>query len=114
MEVVLPSENRLPDARDRAPSGVSTVARHGLGASPTAASLTLAWLVRLRWGGVVGQAATIAVATAWLGLELDQAANEKNGPLISTKASKVRAWVIPTNEEIMIARHTLMLVDRRR
>ena len=49
---------------------------------------------------------------AWLGLELDEAANEKNGPLISTRASKVRAWVIPTNEEIMIARHTLALVDK--
>ncbi len=51
---------------------------------------------------------------AWLGLELDEAANKKNGPLISTGASRVRAWVIPTNEEIMIARHTLTLVDKKR
>jgi acetate kinase len=48
---------------------------------------------------------------AWLGLDLDEGANATNGPLISTKASKVRAWVIPTNEEIMIARHTLALVE---
>jgi acetate kinase len=44
---------------------------------------------------------------AWLGLELDQAANEAGGPRISTGASRVSAWVIPTNEELMIARHTL-------
>jgi acetate kinase len=44
---------------------------------------------------------------AWLGLVLDQAANEAGGPCISTVASRVSAWVIPTNEELMIARHTL-------
>jgi acetate kinase len=42
----------------------------------------------------------------WLGLELDPAANENGGPRISTQASKVSAWVIPTDEELMIARHT--------
>lgn len=48
---------------------------------------------------------------AWLGLELDPAANAAGGPLISTQASRVKAWVIPTNEELMIARHTRSLVD---
>src|SRR5262252_7054636 len=43
---------------------------------------------------------------AWLGVELDQRANEANGPRISTAASRVTAWVIPTDEELMIARHT--------
>jgi len=43
---------------------------------------------------------------AWLGVELDRAANERNGPCISMPASRVSAWVIPTNEELMIARHT--------
>ena len=42
----------------------------------------------------------------WLGVELDPVANEAGGPRISTPASKVSAWVIPTNEELMIARHT--------
>jgi acetate kinase len=42
----------------------------------------------------------------WLGVELDPAANAQHGPCISTKASRVPAWVIPTNEELMIARHT--------
>ncbi|WP_266181351.1 acetate/propionate family kinase [Dyella humicola] len=46
-------------------------------------------------------------AAAWLGLELDSASNQSGGPCISTPASQVSAWVIPTNEELMIARHTL-------
>jgi acetate kinase len=43
---------------------------------------------------------------AWLGIELDEAANAARGPRISTEGSRVSAWVIPTNEELMIARHT--------
>jgi acetate kinase len=46
----------------------------------------------------------------WLGLELDEEANEKGGPCISRKASRVAAWVIPTNEEVMIARHIRRLL----
>jgi acetate kinase len=46
----------------------------------------------------------------WLGVELDAAANRAAGPRISTTASTVAAWVIPTNEELMIARHTQRLV----
>jgi acetate kinase len=42
----------------------------------------------------------------WLGLALDAAANAKGGPRISAPDSRVSAWVIPTNEELMIARHT--------
>jgi acetate kinase len=47
---------------------------------------------------------------AWLGLELDAAANATDGPRISTPASKVAAWAIPTNEELIIARHTQALL----
>jgi acetate kinase len=43
---------------------------------------------------------------AWLGIEIDDAANSQNGPCISTPRSRVSAWVIPTDEERMIARHT--------
>jgi acetate kinase len=50
---------------------------------------------------------------AWLGLELDPAANQAGGPRISTGASRVAAWVIPTNEELMIARHTRALLRAR-
>jgi acetate kinase len=47
---------------------------------------------------------------AWLGVELDVASNGKGGPRISTAGSRVSAWVIPTNEELMIARHTRALL----
>jgi acetate kinase len=52
----------------------------------------------------------ICEASAWLGVELDEAANEKRGPRISRAGSRVSAWVIPTNEELMIARHTGILL----
>jgi acetate kinase len=48
----------------------------------------------------------IGEASGWLGLEMDPEANEKKGPRISKAGSRVSAWVIPTNEELMIARHT--------
>ena len=50
--------------------------------------------------------ARICEASAWLGVDLDPAANEARGPRISKPGSKVSAWVIPTNEELVIARHT--------
>jgi acetate kinase len=52
----------------------------------------------------------ICQASAWLGLELDDAANGQGGPEISSPRSNVSAWVIPTNEELMIARHTASLL----
>ncbi|HXU37636.1 MAG TPA: acetate/propionate family kinase [Blastocatellia bacterium] len=48
----------------------------------------------------------ICEASSWLGIELDSRANEQGAARISTTQSKVSAWVIPTNEELMIARHT--------
>ena len=52
----------------------------------------------------------ICEGSAWLGLTLDAAANDTNGPRISTTGSAVEAWVIPTNEELVIARHTGQLL----
>jgi acetate kinase len=46
----------------------------------------------------------ICEACAWLGIELDDESNEKKGPRISRSGSRVSAWVIPTNEELIIAR----------
>jgi acetate kinase len=46
----------------------------------------------------------------WLGVDVDSAANDKGGPRISTPTSRVAAWIIPTNEELMIARHTQALL----
>ena len=55
----------------------------------------------------------ICEASAWLGIELDSEVNEAKGPRISTRQSRVSAWVIPTNEELMIARHTGSLLGLR-
>lgn len=61
-------------------------------------------------GGIGENAAPIrsrvCQGLAWLGLELDDAANAQNGARISTVGSRVSAWVIPTDEERMIAHHT--------
>jgi len=48
----------------------------------------------------------IVDASTWLGVSLDDGANRRHGPRISPSDSRVSAWVIPTNEELMIARHT--------
>lgn len=47
---------------------------------------------------------------SWLGLNFDEAANQTGGPRISHPESRVSAWVIPTNEEWMIAQHTRRLL----
>ncbi|MEY9324855.1 acetate/propionate family kinase [Sinorhizobium fredii] len=57
--------------------------------------------------------ARIAEGLTWLGAELDPAANDAGGALISTATSRVALHVIPTDEELMIARHTLALVNTR-
>jgi acetate kinase len=43
-------------------------------------------------------------------VKLDKQANDSNGPRISTADSRVSVWVIPTDEELMIAQHTLALI----
>jgi acetate kinase len=57
--------------------------------------------------------ARVCERAAWLGVRLDPAANLRGGPRISTADSPVSAWVIPTNEELMIARHTLACTRER-
>ncbi|MFQ3663673.1 MAG: acetate kinase [Chloroflexaceae bacterium] len=49
----------------------------------------------------------------WLGVHLDPAANEAHGPRITTPDSRVSVWVIPTDEEQMIARHTFTALHGR-
>jgi acetate kinase len=48
----------------------------------------------------------ICTACAWLGIELDEGANAANATCISRAASRVSVWRIPTNEELVIAKHT--------
>lgn len=49
----------------------------------------------------------------WLRIELDEDANARGGPRLSRPDSAVSAWVIPTDENLMIARHTRRVLDAR-
>jgi acetate kinase len=112
-------------------SGISSDVRDLLGSDATAAQLALdVFVYRARrelgslaaaLGGLDAVVFTAGIGenqpeirrricrdAAWLGLELDDAANAGHGPRISAAGSRVSAWVVPTDEETMIARH----VDR--
>jgi acetate kinase len=55
--------------------------------------------------------AAICRGCAWLGLDLDEAANREHRERISTSASRVKAYVIKTDENLMIARHARAVVQ---
>lgn len=57
--------------------------------------------------------AALAAKAAWLGLQLDASANQANETIISTPQSSVEILVIPTDEEFMIARQTLAILQHR-
>jgi acetate kinase len=57
--------------------------------------------------------ARVCTDAAWLRVNLDRGANETNGPRITKAASRVAAWAVPTNEELMIARHTRRVLAAR-
>ena len=56
--------------------------------------------------------AEICAMSGWLGVELDQAANRAGGPRISAASARVSAWVVPTDEESMIAAGTRAILGR--
>jgi acetate kinase len=58
--------------------------------------------------------ARIAEKLGWLGARLDPATNAAGKTGISTPDSRVALYVVPTDEELMIARHTLALLSARR
>jgi len=68
-------------------------------------------------GGIGERAAAIRARVChdaqWLGITLDKAANEAGGPRISAPGSAVAAWVLPTDENLMVAQHTRQLLDKR-
>jgi len=57
--------------------------------------------------------ARIAERLGWLGAELDPAANAAARSTISTAKSRVALHVVPTDEELMIARHTVAAISKR-
>jgi acetate kinase len=54
--------------------------------------------------------AAIVQRCAWLGLDLDEEANSLAKDCISRPGSRIQAWIIPTDEERMIAEHTVRLL----
>jgi acetate kinase len=60
-------------------------------------------------GGIGEHAATIREGVlrqcGWLGVRVDREANARHGPRIDTGDGAVSAWVVHTNEELVIARH---------
>jgi len=54
----------------------------------------------------------VCAGLGWLGVELDAAANAAGEASIGTTSSVTSVWVIPTNEELMIARHTRRVLDQ--
>jgi acetate kinase len=60
--------------------------------------------------------ARICSELAWLGVELDVELNSQHGDgrsgLISTATSRISVFVIPTNEELLIARDTVRVINR--
>jgi acetate kinase len=54
--------------------------------------------------------AMVCARLAWLGAEMDQGANARGETSIAAPQSRIGLWVIPTDEEAMIARHTLDVI----
>jgi acetate kinase len=57
--------------------------------------------------------ARVADQLGWLGVTLDEAENSRHARLISGSDSRIPVYVIPTDEELMIAQHTLSLLLNR-
>lgn len=80
-----------------------------------ALSATLGGLDALIFSGGIGENSTeirqrICARLNWLGITLDEEANMAGTGCITTAEATTSAWVIPTNEELMIARHTQQLL----
>ena len=91
---------------------------HHLNREIGALMATMGGLDTLVFTGGIGEnsrevRARLGAEAQWLGLELDADANEANATVISTPDSKVEVLVIPTDEEMLIARHTLALLQGR-
>lgn len=78
----------------------------------------LGGLDALVFSGGIGEHAVeirqqVCEQAAWLGFEVDQAANRRGGPKITKAYGKTSAWVIPTDEDLIIARHSWALLRQQ-
>ena len=60
----------------------------------------------------LGVRARILRGMEWLGVRMDPDANHRNGPKLHAKTSKVQVWVVPAEEERMIAEDALGLLEQ--
>jgi len=113
-----------PDVRDLLASGSPLAARaldvfvYRVGRELGSLAAALGGLDALVFTAGIGEHAApirarVCRDATWLGVEMDEAANDRGGPCISASGSPATAWVIPTNEELMIARHTLAVATER-
>jgi len=125
VETILYRKSSLPGT-----SGVSGDIRELLQSSDPGAGLAVEYIVYRAAGAMaavlggidglvftagIGENSTeirrrICEASAWLSIEVDAEANAQKHPWISRPDSKVSTWVIPTKEELVIARHTGLLL----
>lgn len=80
-----------------------------------ALAVTLGGIDALVFTGGIGEhapevRARVCQGADWLGLAFDEASNAAGGPRLSTPDSRMDAWVVPTNEELVIARHCQALL----
>jgi acetate kinase len=104
------SASQAPEAKEAIDVYVRTIVRE-IGAF----AAVLGGLDALVFTGGIGEhaaaiRASVIEGCAWLGLEIDERANREHGPCLSHPDSRVAAWVIPTDEDNVIARHTLQLL----
>jgi acetate kinase len=109
MRTLLASD--LPSAREAVDLFVYRIGRE-LGSLAAA----LGGLDALVFTGGIGEhapaiRARVCEDARWLGIRLDAAANALDGPCISQQDASASAWVVPTDENLMIARHTRGLLD---
>ena len=105
--------SREPEAREAVDLYVHRAARE-----TAALATSLGGLDGLVFTGGVGEnlpqiRALICARLSWLGVRLDAAANAGGAGRLSAADSAVAIWVIPTDEEVVIARQTAALLDRR-
>ncbi|HWB49708.1 MAG TPA: acetate/propionate family kinase [Stellaceae bacterium] len=56
----------------------------------------------------------VCEGASWLGIDIDHAANQAGKTCLTAPGSRVSAWMVPTDEDLMIARHTRKLLECRR
>lgn len=110
MRTLLDQENSNPRAAEAIELFVYRIARE-LGSMAAA----LSGIDALVFTGGIGEhsaaiRARVCHAARWLGVECDEKRNESHGPSISADSSSISAWVIPTNEELVIAQQTMQLL----